>query len=75
MIADLSRFKVIYGNKVLNAIALDNVFYKDDLGETINEPKSIGVLAINENGNIVLIYDEAWRFQFIPIISRERSEG
>lgn len=75
---DLSRYKVIYGDKVLNAVALDWV----DFGEAINfgecekttiKPKLLGILAINEDGNIVRIYDEAWRFQFIPVINGERS--
>ena len=47
---DLSRFKVVHGDKVFNAIAL------------------MDVLAINEDGNIISIYDEAWTFQFIPIV-------
>ena len=75
---DLSRYKVIYGDKVLNAVALDWV----DFGEAINlgecektaiKPKFLGILAINEDGNIVRIYDEAWCFQFIPVINGERS--
>lgn len=30
----------------------------------------IDVLAINEDGNIVSIADEAWTFQFIPIVEK-----
>lgn len=70
---DLSRFKVIHGEKVLNAVALmevrfDNMDYNER--ETIETPDFIEVLAINENGNIVSIHDEAWTFQFIPIITK-----
>ena len=72
MLIDLSRFKVIYGNKVLNAIALMGVQMPDNIGQgersTVEKPKSIEIFAINEDGNIISIEDEAWRFQFIPNI-------
>lgn len=59
--------------KVLNAVALmevrfDNMDYNER--ETIETPDFIEVLAINENGNIVSIHDEAWTFQFVPIITK-----
>lgn len=70
---DISRFKVIHGNKVLNAIALMEVRLPEgvrwDDRDTIIKPKTIEVLAINEDGNIVSIMDEAWTFQFLPIVS------
>ena len=68
---DLKGYRVIHGQKVLNAVALEGVIYADDFNEeneTIVKPKFLGVLAINEDGNIVLIHDEAWRFQFIPAL-------
>lgn len=70
---DLSRFKVIHSDKVLNAIALMEVFFDGKCREekaTIEKPNFIEVLAINEDGNIISIYDEAWTFQFIPIIAK-----
>lgn len=78
---DLRGYKVIYGDKVLNAVALDEVNF-GEYDETIDfekcrkttiKPKFLGVLAINEDGNIVRIHDEAWCFQFIPIINGDRS--
>ena len=74
---DLSSYRVIYGNKVLNAVALDMVDYGEDFNlergdKTIIKPKFLGVLAINEDGNIILIHDEAWCFQFIHIVNGER---
>lgn len=69
---DLSRFKVIYGDKVLNAIALMGVEMSaiDDFEhrDIIVKPKIIDVLAVNEDGNLVSIMDEAWTFQFLPIV-------
>lgn len=70
---DLSRFKVVHGEKVLNAVALMEVHFGDrsfDEQETIEKPKFIDILAINEDGNIISIHDEAWTFQFIPIIAK-----
>lgn len=69
---DISRFKVIHGDKVLNAIALMDVRLPDGVSwddrDTIIKPKTIEILAINEDGNVVSIMDEAWTFQFIPIV-------
>ena len=70
---DISRFKVVHGDKILNAVALMNVRMPDDINwenrDIIVKPKIIEVMAINEDGNIVSIMDEAWTFQFLPIIS------
>ena len=74
MLLDLSRFKVIYGNRVLNAVALEGIDFEDfptDMGDKcFVYSKFISLFAINEDGNIVLIRDEAWRFQFVPNVSR-----
>lgn len=70
---DLSRFKVIHGERVLNAVALMEVFFENmnfDERQIVEKPKFIDVLAINEDGNIISIRDEAWTFQFIPIIAK-----
>lgn len=68
---DLSRFKVVYGDKVLNAVFLESYEIREypHLGET-SKFKQLTVIAVNEDGNLVAICDEAWRFQFIPIIGR-----
>ncbi len=73
---DLSRFKVVYKEKVLNAVSLQDVFF--DNGHYPNpsdngcyfKPKFLSVMVINEDGNIVIICDEAWMFQFIPIVTK-----
>lgn len=76
MAIDLSRFKVIHGERVLNAVALIDARMKEDVQhdyehrETVMKPKWIDVLAINEDGNLVSIADEAWTFQFIPIVGK-----
>ena len=50
MIIDLSRFKVVHGDKILNAVALMNVRMPDDINwearETVIKPNRIEVLAI-----------------------------
>ncbi|MCU0079321.1 hypothetical protein [Extibacter muris] len=71
---DLSRFKVIHGDKVLNAVSLVDVRMPEGMNwenREINvKPKVIDILAINEDGNLVSIMDEAWTFQFLPIIHK-----
>ena len=70
---DISRFKVVHGDKILNAIALMEVSMPEGVNwearETVVKPNMLDILAINEDGNIVSIMDEAWTFQFLPIIS------
>lgn len=68
---DLSRFKVVYGEKVLKALSLHNMIYEDDIdwNAAHKKPKFIEIVIINEDGNIEVLMDEAWRFQFIPILS------
>ena len=69
---DLSRFKVVHGDKSLNAVALMDVRMPDGMNwkdrDIIAKPNVIDVLAINEDGNLVSIMDEAWTFQFLPIV-------
>lgn len=76
---DLSRFKVVHGDKVFNAIALMEVHMPEnvewDKRDIVLKPKFIDVLAINEDGNIISIYDEAWTFQFIPIVGGGNSQA
>lgn len=71
---DLSRFKVVHGDKILNAVALMGMRIPDGIDwenrDTIVKPKVIEVLAINEDGNLVSIMDEAWTFQFLPIVHK-----
>lgn len=67
----LNGFRVIHGEEVLNALALFDIVMRDDAyskeRDMIEKPKFLEVLAINTDGNIILIRDEAWTFQFIPI--------
>lgn len=72
---DISRFRVIYGNKVLNALCIMDIWMPDaDTSgrnrETIVKPKIIEILAINADGEIVSIQDEAWTFQFVPVVTK-----
>lgn len=72
MNADLSRFKVVYQDKVLNAVALrglDLGNLKYPLEKCKIKPKFIEILAINEDGNMILLHDESWCFQFLPIVN------
>ena len=71
---DLSRFKVIHSEKVLNAVALvafdfgDKEIKEEDI---YLKPKFLDIMVINEDGNILIIHDEAWTFQFVPITRKE----
>ena len=69
---DLSRFKVVYGEKVLNALSLQEAVFSDtvDWDDIRKKPRLIEIIVINEDGNIEALRDETWRFQFIPILSK-----
>lgn len=64
----LAGYKVIYDEKVLQAVVLMEVQMPENikLEDQYKKPKFIEILAINSDGNIIAIRDEAWRFQFIP---------
>lgn len=77
---DLSRFKVIHGDRVMHALALEYVEYRENEypgakqgkeTKTVTKPVFLTVLCLNADGNIVSLHDEAWRFQFIPILQKE----
>lgn len=71
---DISKFKVVYGEKVLRAIAIMEIIMPENTDYEkrgiIEKPKFLDILAINEDGNIVSIRDEAWMFQFLPITGK-----
>lgn len=69
---DLSRFKVIHGEKALRAVALSNIEFSDseDFTSNIINPKFLDVVVINSDGNLEILHDEAWTFQFVPEISQ-----
>ena len=69
---DLSRYKVLYGEKVLKALSLQELVFSDntDFEDTYKKPKLSEIVVINEDGNIEVLRDETWRFQFVPILSK-----
>ena len=69
---DLSRIKVVYKDKVLNALSLQEIIFPEDTNwESIyKNPKFIEILVINEDGNIEVLRDETWMFQFIPVLNK-----
>lgn len=69
-VVDLSKYKVVYRERVIKALALMDMEFKENVNadDIIHKPKIIEIMVINEEGNIEMIKDEAWRFQFIPII-------
>ena len=67
---DLSRFKVIYDEHVYKAVAITGMEIREEETNPIIKPKIIEVMVINEDSHIILINDESWRFQFIPIVEK-----
>ena len=69
---DLSRFKVIHGEKVLRAVSLYGVEFSEkvDFNSSIIKPKFLDVLVINSDGNLEILHDEAWTFQFVPELTQ-----
>ena len=72
MYVDLSRFKVVYKNKVLNALSLQEIIFPKDTNyeDVRKNPKFIEIIVINGDGNIEVLRDEAWMFQFVPILNK-----
>ena len=68
---DISRFKVIYRNKVLNAVAILGWDYKQIANTELfsrgyNELSEMHLLVVGTDGVLIEIFDEAREFQFIP---------
>ena len=62
---NVSNYKVVHGEKVLNALTInsyefDGEQYNFETRNTTVKAKFLEVIAINEDGNVVSIYDEAW---------------
>jgi hypothetical protein len=72
MYIDVSKYKVVYDEKVLRALAIVELCFDEKTlcDDIIQKPKFIAVAIINEDGNVQIIRDETWRFQFIPIIGK-----
>lgn len=69
---DVSKYKVIYKEKVLKALVIDYIEFKGKAadGETFCAlPDIIGILFINENGMLSALRSEAKNFQFVPRIN------
>ena len=73
----LNGFKVVHSEKVYNAVALMRIRMRDDIpannSNIIEKPTELEVLVINEDGNIISIRDEAWTFQFLPVVTKQAS--
>lgn len=69
---DMSGFKVIYKDRIFNAVCFYDFEWdtgKPKNNSNIKKFKEITILALNEDGEIILITDESWRFQFVPILN------
>lgn len=65
---DMRGFKVVYKERVYNALNMNIVFEGIEEDETgIAKPKFLDVVIINEDGNVCIIHDEIFMFQFIRI--------
>ena len=75
---DLSRFRVVYEDRVFRAIALMDVQFGDDgtshCEKIVDTPKILEIIVINQDGNIETIRDEAWMFQFLPVTTNEGAQ-
>lgn len=70
----LSGYKVVYGNKVLNALSLLDMNGKEpeikegDEERTI-KPDFLSILVVDTDGTLTIIEGEAKKFQFIPRVN------
>lgn len=70
----LSGYKVIYQEKVLNALSIECIMFDEEHEKkVIDKPQFIEILVINSDGQIQSIRDSSWKFQFLPIVSGDRN--
>ena len=66
---DITRFKVVYNNRVLRALALMQVVI-DNMDEDLHNfawhsPTMLEIIVIDEDGYIRVVRDKAEKFQFL----------
>ena len=73
---DLTKFNLIYSERVYKALGVWDINFKENhapFDVCICKPKTLSIAVIDENGNFTILTAEAWRFQFVPIV--EKKEG
>lgn len=66
---DLKGMRVVYGDEMYRALAI--VAWKPEQPKDEEEKKckvkinNIAVMVLNENGQVMILDDEAWMFQFL----------
>jgi len=67
---DVRGFKLLYAEQVWNPIEFNMEFGELQEGErpVIDKPIFLSVVVLNSDGNVRLIHDEAWRFQFVRTV-------
>ena len=67
---DVRGYKLLYNEQVWNPIEFNMEFDASCDGErpTIDKPMFLSVTVLNSDGNVRVIYDEAWRFQFVRAV-------
>ena len=63
---NINNYDVIYDERVYKCVDMDMMF-ENMVGNQagVDKPKFLTVVCINEDGNIILVHDESWRFRFI----------
>lgn len=68
---DMRGFRVIYKERIYNALNMNWVWGENQEEEArekgMAKPKFITVIILNEDGEIRLLHDETFMFQFIRI--------
>lgn len=70
---DMRGFKVVYKERVYNALNMNWQWGRDTPPEIeaeekgIAKPKFLTVVTLNEDGEVILLHDEACMFQFLRI--------
>lgn len=66
---DMRGFKVVYKERVYNALEMICGFESETQKQPgVSSPKFLTVLVLNEDGNVRMLEDEAFMFQFIRIV-------
>ena len=68
----LTGYKVIYEDKVLNAVSLQRIEIFEDpprLVRIFTKVDSVEIIAIDTDGTLIVVRDAGTKFQFIPRIN------
>ena len=70
---NISEYDVIYDEQVYHGIDLSVEWLEyliDDGSERVEKPQYLNVVCVDSDGDVTVLYDDAWCFRFVRRVER-----